>query len=600
MPRMRRTPCDSSRLVTPSRSVSSMPRDAFAQRGDVEPAVARRAPSCFAWPSSVSSLPVATIALLGMQSQRCAAPPMTSRSISVTSAPSDAATVAAVLPAGTATDDHEAHGHDVQATRAATPPTLTNRCSELRADELTGDARDRRARRARLRPDTFRVHGRRRCRRRVADRARSVPGNEHETPPEVARIGRRRARHAGLAGARRAEHVPDRRRRRRRARTRSSCSRPRTTGRSARSRRRRPRPRCSSCCATAPRSTSTTGSCTRSAFVNHGKRGGRVDRAPARAARRARLRAAARRRDARPVRRRAAATSSPTRSTRRAPDRVHRARRRRRRVVPAGVERRRSRSGSRSRRPPALRPARPTTRSRAVADRAAATRWRRLRAVARRRRRTTSSSTPRPRDDARPFHWWVDIVPRARRARPASSSAPALGEHRRARATRPRRCATQREHRASRCVTIDAPPARGVARSSSRSNATSTGWPTRSRSRSRATQHRGVGTRVRLPHQGRTVPHDRPHDRHRVGARRARWASSTAASFTGRGRFTLRSRERGPHALHVDRGAHVPVVDGRAGRARSRPSRCCARCGARNLRRLKRLVDAGRLVASPA
>ncbi len=38
----------------------------------------------------------------GMQSQRCAAPPMTSRSMSVTSAPSDAATVAHVFPAGPA------------------------------------------------------------------------------------------------------------------------------------------------------------------------------------------------------------------------------------------------------------------------------------------------------------------------------------------------------------------------------------------------------------------------------------------------------------------------------------------------------------------
>ena len=50
--------------------------------------------------SSVSSPPVATIALLGMQSHKCAAPPMMSRSIKVTSAPSDAATVAAVLPPG--------------------------------------------------------------------------------------------------------------------------------------------------------------------------------------------------------------------------------------------------------------------------------------------------------------------------------------------------------------------------------------------------------------------------------------------------------------------------------------------------------------------
>ena len=44
--------------------------------------------------------PVAIIVFDGMQSHRWAAPPMTSRSISVTLAPSRAAYVAAVLPAG--------------------------------------------------------------------------------------------------------------------------------------------------------------------------------------------------------------------------------------------------------------------------------------------------------------------------------------------------------------------------------------------------------------------------------------------------------------------------------------------------------------------
>ena len=44
--------------------------------------------------------PVAIMALDGMQSHRWAAPPTMSRSISVTSAPSRAAWVAAVLPAG--------------------------------------------------------------------------------------------------------------------------------------------------------------------------------------------------------------------------------------------------------------------------------------------------------------------------------------------------------------------------------------------------------------------------------------------------------------------------------------------------------------------
>ena len=51
-------------------------------------------------PMAASAPPVAIIAFDGMQSQRCAAPPMTSRSTSVTSAPRRAACVAAALPAG--------------------------------------------------------------------------------------------------------------------------------------------------------------------------------------------------------------------------------------------------------------------------------------------------------------------------------------------------------------------------------------------------------------------------------------------------------------------------------------------------------------------
>ena len=99
VPRMSRTPCDSNRLVTPVRSFSSMPAmrsrsAATSRRPDAS------SPIVFASASSVSSLPVATMALLGMQSQRCAAPPTMSRSIMVTSAPIDAATVAAVFPAG--------------------------------------------------------------------------------------------------------------------------------------------------------------------------------------------------------------------------------------------------------------------------------------------------------------------------------------------------------------------------------------------------------------------------------------------------------------------------------------------------------------------
>ena len=51
-------------------------------------------------PTAANAPPVAIIALDGMQSHRWAAPPTTSCSITVTSAPSRAAWVAAVFPAG--------------------------------------------------------------------------------------------------------------------------------------------------------------------------------------------------------------------------------------------------------------------------------------------------------------------------------------------------------------------------------------------------------------------------------------------------------------------------------------------------------------------
>ncbi len=50
--------------------------------------------------AKLTAPPVAIIVLDGMQSHRWAAPPTMSRSISVTLAPSRAAWVAAVLPAG--------------------------------------------------------------------------------------------------------------------------------------------------------------------------------------------------------------------------------------------------------------------------------------------------------------------------------------------------------------------------------------------------------------------------------------------------------------------------------------------------------------------
>ena len=141
----------------------------------------------FARASSASSLPVATIALLGMQSQRCAAPPidvaLDQRDLGAERRRDRRRGVARRA----ATDDHETHGHDVQATRRH-PPTLTT-VQELRTDELTGDARDRRAR--------PRHRGPRCSARRPASGAAATPpdscpfcaGHEAMTPPEVARVG---------------------------------------------------------------------------------------------------------------------------------------------------------------------------------------------------------------------------------------------------------------------------------------------------------------------------------------------------------------------------------------------------------------------------
>ena len=78
-----------------------MPLDAAAERRRGRPrAVAGRGPSRRCGAAKSSAPPVAIIAFDGMQSQRWAAPPTMSRSISVTSAPRRAAWVAAVLPAG--------------------------------------------------------------------------------------------------------------------------------------------------------------------------------------------------------------------------------------------------------------------------------------------------------------------------------------------------------------------------------------------------------------------------------------------------------------------------------------------------------------------
>src|SRR4029079_870250 len=134
--------------------------------------------------SSVSSLPVAIMALDGMQSFRCAAPPMIWFSIIVTSAPKDAATVAAVFPAGPPPMITKRTG--MNKGYGASTPYIDPPMQQLLVDELTGDCVILAPGRA-LRPDSFRTQSPTPP-SAVAECA-FCPGNETETPPEVARVG---------------------------------------------------------------------------------------------------------------------------------------------------------------------------------------------------------------------------------------------------------------------------------------------------------------------------------------------------------------------------------------------------------------------------
>ena len=125
VPRSSRTFCDSSRSTTVRCRCCSIDGDPLPQRVEVELRPRPAAPSRALRPSSVSSPPVAIIAFDGMQSHRWAAPATTSRSTSVTSAPSVAATVAHVLPAGPppmiTSRTPETLRHGIQATRHRAP-----------------------------------------------------------------------------------------------------------------------------------------------------------------------------------------------------------------------------------------------------------------------------------------------------------------------------------------------------------------------------------------------------------------------------------------------------------------------------------------------
>src|SRR6476659_4567617 len=94
-----------------------------------------------------------------MQSHKCAAPPTVSRSTSVTSAPSVAATVAAVLPAGpppriTKRTDTPP-GYRTRSARNATGAIASLTLPEMRHDALTDRLVIVAAERA-ARPETFR------------------------------------------------------------------------------------------------------------------------------------------------------------------------------------------------------------------------------------------------------------------------------------------------------------------------------------------------------------------------------------------------------------------------------------------------------------
>ncbi len=100
LPVMMRTPWSTSRLTTDRCSRSSMPAIRTFMLSRSNSAADWLSPIPTEWRTKAMAPPVAIMALDGMQSHRWAAPPTTSRSMRVTSAPRRAAAVAAELPAG--------------------------------------------------------------------------------------------------------------------------------------------------------------------------------------------------------------------------------------------------------------------------------------------------------------------------------------------------------------------------------------------------------------------------------------------------------------------------------------------------------------------
>ena len=441
---------------------------------------------------------------------------------------------------------------------------------ELLVDELTGDRVILAPARA-LRPDTFRVHG-----------VQSPPsvarcpfcdGNEHETPPEVARIGPGAPDTPGWHvrvvpnkypivgdGVRGAHEVVI-----------FSPAHDADFGALAA---RRERPTSCSRCATA-RVPPRAGMRVR-AGVREPRQAGRcVDRA-------SRTRSSSR-----SISCRRAQSSGSTVSRAGMLDARPAARRHRRRCGRRVVRR------SRRTTPFALRAAlhergaalRRDDRRRGARDRRRAARHRRTPASPRSATsRTTSSFETAPRDARRP----VPVVGRHRAPphRPGRLRARHrhLGEHRRPRRRRTHapRAGDEHRRRASRSTRRRA----WCGASSSRSSDHVDWMADAERITFTSEQTRGVGTSFDCLTQGRAVPHRRPHDGHRMGARPGDGHRAPRPGHRARPLHAA-PRTRRPDQLHVDRGAAIPVVDGRpVGAFAARP--VLGAIWRRNLRRLNR------------
>ena len=96
-------------------------------------------------------------------------------------------------------------------------------------------------------------------------------------------------------------------------------------------------------------------------------------------------------------------------------------------------------------------------------------------------------------------------------------------------------------------------------------------------------QHRGVGTTFDCRHAHRPVPHERPHDRHRVGAGPGHGHRAPRPVHRYR---PLHARTRSAPDARASRGprrSDFPWWMGGAGRRARARSRSCAACGAANL-----------------